>query len=53
MEKHPDMEKHPEMALKKPYNRIAKDKVTLAFVGLLYKPQKGDLGVIGRVGKPL
>lgn len=29
------------MAMEEPYNRIAKDKVTLSFVGLLYN-QKND-----------
>jgi hypothetical protein len=29
-----------ELAMKEPYNRIAKTKVTLAFVGLLYEPKR-------------
>src|SRR5580692_4466612 len=45
--------RHPELTIKRPYNRIAKAKVTLAFIGLLYKPKTGILVGLWRARKPM
>jgi hypothetical protein len=45
--------RHPELAMKEPYNRITKAKVTLALVGLLYKQKSAILAGWKGFRKPL